>query len=105
MINVNQIQKIGFNVSLPAVLQKLVSDKLASGVYSTESEVVEEGLRLLNERDELRRIRLAEIKEKIAIGYVESTRGEVLDGNKVLTVWKTLFVMNAFLLLNLLKQT
>ncbi|MEK7586600.1 MAG: type II toxin-antitoxin system ParD family antitoxin [Patescibacteria group bacterium] len=83
MINVNQIQKIGFNVSLPAVLQKLVSDKLASGVYSTESEVVEEGLRLLNERDELRRIRLAEIKEKIAIGYVESTRGEVLDGNKV----------------------
>ena len=40
------------NVSLPPELEKLVQEKVASGLYQTASEVVREGLRLLKERDD-----------------------------------------------------
>ena len=43
------------NVSLTPELEKLVQDKVASGLYQTASEVVREGLRLLKERDDASR--------------------------------------------------
>ncbi len=43
------------NVSLTPELEKLVQDKVASGLYQTASEVIREGLRLLKERDERQR--------------------------------------------------
>ena len=40
------------NVSLTPELERLVQEKVASGLYQTASEVVREGLRLLKERDD-----------------------------------------------------
>lgn len=40
------------NVSLTPELERLVQDKVTSGLYQTASEVVREGLRLLKERDD-----------------------------------------------------
>ena len=40
------------NVSLTPELEKLISEKVDSGLYQTASEVVREALRLLRERDQ-----------------------------------------------------
>jgi antitoxin ParD1/3/4 len=42
------------NISVPPELERLVTEKVASGRYSSASEVVGEALRLLEERDRLR---------------------------------------------------
>ena len=39
------------NISLTPALEKMVDKKVKSGMYQTASEVVREGLRLLQERD------------------------------------------------------
>ena len=40
------------NVSLTPELEKLVNEKVRSGLYQTASEVVREALRLLKQRDD-----------------------------------------------------
>jgi antitoxin ParD1/3/4 len=40
------------NVSLTPELERLVSEKVETGMYQTASEVVREGLRLLKDRDD-----------------------------------------------------
>jgi putative addiction module CopG family antidote len=39
------------SITLPHDMAKGLKDKVASGAYATESEVIREGLRALNERD------------------------------------------------------
>jgi antitoxin ParD1/3/4 len=41
------------SITLPVEMAKLVKSKVASGAYAAESEVVREGLRALQERDEM----------------------------------------------------
>ena len=64
------------NVSLTPELEMLVNEKVQSGLYNSASEVVREALRLLKEQDELRRIRLEELRREIQIGIDEADRGE-----------------------------
>ena len=61
------------NVSLTPELEKFVDGKVESGLYNNASEVVREGLRLLKEHDEIR----VKWRER---GWLESQRGEVVDG-------------------------
>lgn len=69
------------NVSLPPELERLVTEKVASGLYDSESEVVREALRLLKERDEVRSLAVAELRRDVLAGLAELDRGEsaVLD--------------------------
>ena len=53
------------NVSLTSELEKLVSDKVESGRYSSASEVVREALRLLEERDHARAAQLAGFNQEL----------------------------------------
>jgi antitoxin ParD1/3/4 len=69
------------NVSLTPPLQKLVDDQVASGRYGSASEVVREGLRLIDERD--RRLALDELRAKVDLGWQQSERGEGRDGEAV----------------------
>ena len=71
------------NVSLTPELERLVQEKLSSGLYNSASEVVREALRLLQERDELRRLRLQELKREIAIGIEAADRGELIPAEEV----------------------
>jgi antitoxin ParD1/3/4 len=64
------------NVSLTPELEKFVDGKVESGLYNNASEVVREGLRLLKEHDEIR----VKWREQIERGWLESQRGEVVDG-------------------------
>jgi antitoxin ParD1/3/4 len=71
------------NVSLSPELEHLVEEKVKSGMYNSASEVIRAGLRLLQEQDELRQIRLRELKREVQQGLDEIERGEVVDGDEV----------------------
>ena len=70
------------NVNLGTVLDQFVADQLDSGMYQTQSEILREGLRLLKEKEELKQLRLAELRKEIAIGSAEADRGEFVDGEE-----------------------
>lgn len=63
------------NVSLTPELERLVAEKVESGMYQTASEVVREGLRLLKRRDE----ELASLRAEIKKGFDAVERGEYKD--------------------------
>jgi len=56
------------NISLTPQLEELVKTKVASGLYSSASEVLREALRLLEERDQIHAFRLEELKAAIKKG-------------------------------------
>ncbi len=64
------------NVSLTPELEAMVAEKVKSGLYNSASEVVREGLRLVREQDQLREIRLNELRAEIQIGIDQADRGE-----------------------------
>jgi antitoxin ParD1/3/4 len=65
-------------VSLTPELQRLVNDKIATGLYESASDVVRDGLRMIEQRDRL--IAIEELRAKIEVGWRQSQRGEARDG-------------------------
>jgi antitoxin ParD1/3/4 len=63
------------NVSLTPRLEQFVEKKVRTGLYQTASEVVREGLRLLQERDQLEKARLAELRSLVAVGIDQIEAG------------------------------
>ena len=72
------------NVNLTPELGRLVQEKVRSGLYSNQSEVVREALRLFVDQDRLREAHLEELRGAIAEGLEQADRGELLDGPEVL---------------------
>lgn len=72
------------NVSLTAELEALIAQRVESGRYLSASEVVREGLRLLEERDRLRDEALVGVRRKIEEGLASLDRGESVDGEALL---------------------
>lgn len=72
------------NVSLTPELEKMVSLKVESGKYNSASEVMREGLRLLQQRDEAYEQKLAWLKGEIQIGMDELEAGLDRDGAEVM---------------------
>jgi len=70
------------NVHLGPVFDEFVAGLLKSGYYQTQSEVLREGLRLLKEREETKRLRLAELRKEIAVGMEQADRGQFVDGHE-----------------------
>ena len=70
------------NVSLTPELEKLVTRKVESGLYQSASEVIREGLRLLDDHDRLREAQLGEVRKKILIGLDQLNRGEGIPGDQ-----------------------
>lgn len=71
------------NVSLTPELENLVHRKVKSGRYLSASEVIREGLRLLEERDRLFELRLADLQQKVSVGVEQADRGELIDADDV----------------------
>lgn len=67
------------NVSLTPTLENLVQQKVATGLYNSASEVIREALRLLEERDELRKVKLGALRKDISVGLDQLERGEVSE--------------------------
>lgn len=66
------------NISLTPHLEEVVKGKVESGLYISASEVMREALRLLEERDRLRELRLEELRREIQKG-IESGEATPLD--------------------------
>jgi antitoxin ParD1/3/4 len=56
------------NVNLTPQLEEMVKQKVASGLYTSASEVVREALRLMDEQDRLRALKFEQLREALRDG-------------------------------------
>ena len=67
------------DVSLTPELERMVQRKVQTGEYKSASEVVQEALRLMEERDQMKIIQKMERLEKIAAGLKLLEEGKDID--------------------------
>lgn len=72
------------NVSLTPQLEEFISSRVSSGRYLSASEVVRDGLRLLEQRENLREEALDRVRKKIEQGLSSLDRGNQLDAEAFL---------------------
>ena len=75
--------RISVNVSLTPELERFAAERVASGRYQSVSEVIRDGLRLLEEKELARMAAVRELRGKIAIGLDQIKSGQVHDGEQV----------------------
>jgi antitoxin ParD1/3/4 len=76
--------RTSLNVSLTPELGKFVQSRVATGRYQTASEVVREGLRLLEDHERPREASFASLKAKLQRASAQADRGEFVDPGRVL---------------------
>ena len=67
------------NTSLTAELAEFVKTLVSTGRYQSDSEVVRQGLRMLQEHE----LNLAELRAKISKGVKQADKGELTDGKEI----------------------
>jgi len=77
------------NVSLTPELERVVTFKVETGLYNSASEVVREGLRLLQQRDEMREMKLQALRKEIQKGIDDLEAGRARDGGEVMAEFKS----------------
>jgi antitoxin ParD1/3/4 len=65
------------NVSLTPQLEALIQKKVVSGFYNSASEVIREALRLLEENERIKELRLGELRQEVRAGIEQLDQGEV----------------------------
>ena len=65
------------NVSLTPELERIISEKVSSGLYNNASEVVREALRLYFEEQETRRLKIEHLRRLIQEGIDDVEAGRV----------------------------
>lgn len=65
------------NVSLTPELEEFVREKAESGRYRSASEVVRAALRLLQDREKLREVKVEELREAVQKGLDSGPAGEL----------------------------
>jgi antitoxin ParD1/3/4 len=70
------------NISLTPELEQMVDDRVKSGRYASASEVIREGLRLLEEQEQLKQQRLGDVRRKIDLALEQLDRGEGIPGHE-----------------------
>lgn len=65
------------NINLTPQLENMVRQKVAGGLYNSASEVVREALRLMEAQDQLRAVRLAQLRQDIQEGLDSGSAGEL----------------------------
>jgi antitoxin ParD1/3/4 len=73
---------MGMNINLTPQLEDLVRQKVASGLYTSASEVVREALRLMDEKDRLMNAKLEQLRQDIREG-LESGPAEPWDPEEI----------------------
>jgi len=69
------------NIVLPPELEELVNEKIKSGLYNSPSEVIREGLRLLNEQDELKTLQREKLRREVQKGIDAMNEGRYTSYN------------------------
>jgi antitoxin ParD1/3/4 len=69
------------NVSLTPVLERYVRSRVSSGRYESASEVIRDGLRALQDRDQATESFWADVREKVADARRQVSEGKTVDGD------------------------
>jgi antitoxin ParD1/3/4 len=77
----SRLSAMPMNISLTPHLEKMIREKISSGSYNSASEVVREALRLLEQEDELRVLKLQKLRQDIKEG-LESGPSQVFDAQQ-----------------------
>ncbi|MBV1911956.1 MAG: type II toxin-antitoxin system ParD family antitoxin [Kangiellaceae bacterium] len=64
------------NISLTPQLEGYVKQKVSTGLYNSSSEVIREGLRLLEERDAMKNMKLEALRKSLNAGIDSLDAGE-----------------------------
>ena len=70
------------NVSLTPEIQREIDERMASGLYTSSSELVREALRLFFSYDNLRQRELVRLNEALTEGIAQLDRGEGITGDE-----------------------
>jgi antitoxin ParD1/3/4 len=68
------------NIQLNSEQEKFIQEKIASGEYVNESDIISTALKLL----QLKEHKIKELKDKIAVGTEQIKQGRVTDGETVI---------------------
>jgi len=70
------------NVNLTPYLEKMVREKVSSGLYTSASEVIREALRLMDEQDSICKAKIDLLRWEIQAG-IESGTATVWNADKI----------------------
>lgn len=72
-------------ITVTPELEAFIRERVASGRFDTASDVVGEGLKLLEMREQEREAALEEIRREIEIGLEQAKAGQLRDGETFFT--------------------
>jgi antitoxin ParD1/3/4 len=70
-------------IQLTPEIENLIAQQIKTGKYQDDLAVIQEGLRLLAERDRIYRGRFEQLKQEVMIGVEELRRQEGINGEEV----------------------
>ncbi|PHS12253.1 MAG: type II toxin-antitoxin system ParD family antitoxin [Kangiella sp.] len=73
------------NISLTPQLEGYVKQKVTTGLYNSSSEVIREGLRLLEERDAIKNMKLEALRKSLNAGIysLDAGKGRPFDKESI----------------------
>jgi len=72
------------DVSLTLEIERFIHSQVESEKYGSAADVIQAGIRLLEERDSIYKGRFEELRQEVSIGVEQLDRGERLDGKAVI---------------------
>ncbi len=69
------------NITLGKEFERRITEKVSDGLYTSASEVIRDGLRLLFEKDTNKNQQLEILREEVAKGFEQLAAGEVSTHN------------------------
>ena len=75
------------NITLTPELEQIVIRKMESGLYRSPSEVIDKGLRMLEQEEARQTLRFQELKREIDLGIEQADKGQIkpFDPDNLLT--------------------
>jgi antitoxin ParD1/3/4 len=67
------------NINLTDELDRLIEDRVSSGLYQNASEVVRAGLRLLDRKERMDEAKLARLQQAVVAGFDALDRRELVE--------------------------
>ena len=69
------------NITLGKEFERRITEKVSEGLYTSSSEVIRDGLRLLFEKDAIKDQQYKILREEVGKGFEQLASGKLLDSN------------------------